>query len=207
MKKENTDKLTDKAFMRLIITSALAIFLCVVCLCSTTWAWFSDSNTSGSNSITASSCTMVITVGDQQYAYGTTIPEITLPAGNTLTVKMTIPEDSASGYCVVEYTYTVDGETKKEECRTQAVSNTATSTPVREVSFSIVAEEDAQTKVKITPRWGIYSGVACIKNGDVLNVTTGSITPADELTVSETVEETETTTIETDTEESIVDPA
>ena len=100
-----------------------------------------------------------------------------------------------------------DGETKTEECRTQAVSNTATSTPVREISFTIVAESESQTKVEIIPRWGIYSGDACISHGDVINVTTGSITPASELTDNETVEETDSTTIETDTEDSIVDPA
>jgi hypothetical protein len=200
MKKENTDKLTDKAFMRLIVTSALAILMCVICLCSTTWAWFSDSNASGLSSITASSCTMEITVGGQTYQYGTEIEPVTIPDGNgAVNVAMVLPAGSASGYCIIEFSYKDDnGETVTKTCYTQAVSNTVDGAPT-EVSFKIVADESAT--VKITPRWGIYSGNACIIDGDVINVTTGLISQSSVISENETVEENETNITDTKTEE------
>ncbi len=46
---KNADKLTDKAFSRLWITAIVGILICIACLCSTTWAWFSaDQSAEGS---------------------------------------------------------------------------------------------------------------------------------------------------------------
>ena len=57
------DKLTDKAFLRLAVTSILAILVCIVCLCSTTFAWFKDSAPSAANSIkTADECDLSVQV-------------------------------------------------------------------------------------------------------------------------------------------------
>ena len=43
MKKQNNEKLSDKAFARLALTSILGILVCIICLCSTTYAWFTGS--------------------------------------------------------------------------------------------------------------------------------------------------------------------
>ena len=48
---KNTDKLTDKAFSRMMLTSVLGILVCLVCLCSTTWAWFTADVSNNSNTI------------------------------------------------------------------------------------------------------------------------------------------------------------
>ena len=195
MKKENMDRLTDKAFMRLIITSVLAICLCVVCLCSTTWAWFSDSNISGSSSITASSCSMVVTVGGAEYQYGTPIDPITIPAGNELVIQLEIPDDSASGYCIIKYDHDNDPATEEMECYTQAVSHT---TGVTRVMFTVTA--DSVTQITIEPRWGMSSRAVCISDSDVFNLSDGAVSGANTVNENAAVEETETTGIETDTE-------
>ena len=43
MEQQNTEKLSDKAFARLALTSILGILVCIICLCSTTYAWFTGS--------------------------------------------------------------------------------------------------------------------------------------------------------------------
>ena len=49
MKKQNNEKLSDKAFARLALTSILGILVCIICLCSTTYAWFTGSAQVDSN--------------------------------------------------------------------------------------------------------------------------------------------------------------
>ena len=53
MEKQNnkTDKLTDKAFSRLVITSVIGILVCIACLCSTTFAWFTGATESNTNTV------------------------------------------------------------------------------------------------------------------------------------------------------------
>lgn len=48
---DSKEKLTEKAFKQSIILSFLSIFLCIVALCSTTFAWFTDEVSTGSNKI------------------------------------------------------------------------------------------------------------------------------------------------------------
>ena len=55
MKKQNNEKLSDKAFARLVLTSILGILVCIICLCSTTYAWFSGSVQVDSNTLKAAS--------------------------------------------------------------------------------------------------------------------------------------------------------
>jgi len=49
MEQQNKEKLSDKAFARLSVTSILGILVCIICLCSTTYAWFSGSAQVDSN--------------------------------------------------------------------------------------------------------------------------------------------------------------
>ena len=48
---DSKEKLTEKAFKQSIILSFLSIFLCIVALCSTTFAWFTDEVSTGNNKI------------------------------------------------------------------------------------------------------------------------------------------------------------
>ena len=47
------EKLTDRSFMKIIISSIAGITLCCLCLVSLTWAWFEDNSYSGRNSISS----------------------------------------------------------------------------------------------------------------------------------------------------------
>ena len=63
MEKQNNEKLSDKAFARLFLTSILGILVCIICLCSTTYAWFTGSVQVDSNKIqTADACLLSVSV-------------------------------------------------------------------------------------------------------------------------------------------------
>ena len=62
-----TEKVTEKIFLRAMISSVLGIILCTVCLAGMTWAWFSDSVTSHSSNITSASFSVKVTVNKGTY--------------------------------------------------------------------------------------------------------------------------------------------
>ena len=63
MKKQNNEKLSDKAFARLVLTSILGILVCIICLCSTTYAWFTGSVQVDSNTFKAAdACLLSVSV-------------------------------------------------------------------------------------------------------------------------------------------------
>ena len=194
MKQQNMDKLTDKAFMRLIITSVLAIVVCLVCLCSTTWAWFSDSRSSSTNSITSAQCLLKITITSES---GTNIEKefengefSEILSIDQYTMTLEIPDESASGYCIIKV-----GD---KELYTQAVSNNP-GIERRKISFTLEVTE--QVTVTVIPRWGIYSGDIHVENNGALPLPpTSVLTETDTETETETETETDTDT-ETETEE------
>ena len=63
MEKQYTEKLSDKAFARLMTTSILGILVCIICLCSTTYAWFTGSVQVDSNTLKAAdACLLSVSV-------------------------------------------------------------------------------------------------------------------------------------------------
>jgi len=156
-----TEKLTDKAFIRLVITSFLAVVLCVTCLCGASWAWFSGSTTSTGNEITTAICELKIFVNDgssTELAAVTVDSEaiLSLDAGN-YTVVMTLPQDSASGYSVI----TVDGISYYSEALISS------SDPVEQtLTFNLTLE--SEHSVKVAAHWGIYSGTIDVSNSGTL---------------------------------------
>ena len=66
------EKLTDRSFMKIVISSVTGIILCCLCLVSLTWAWFEDGTQSNGVSITTA------TFWADLY-----IEKIDLPAENT----------------------------------------------------------------------------------------------------------------------------
>ena len=63
MKKQNNEKLSDEAFARLALTSILGILVCIICLCSTTYTWFSGSVQVDSNTLKAAgACLLSVSV-------------------------------------------------------------------------------------------------------------------------------------------------
>ena len=149
MKKQNNTikKLTDKAFSRLIITSFLGIFVCVICLCSTTFAWFSETTPSAGNKIkTSDSCDLSIVVEKDGVPLNDIESGVELLVGEHYTVTLALPAGNASGYCIItagENTYYSDYILRHNESESQTFV------------FDLVVKS-TQT-VTFESRWGIYT--------------------------------------------------
>lgn len=156
MNKQNNikEKLTDKAFSRLLITSVLGIFACIVCLCSTTYAWFSYSIPSVSNQVqTAEEFLLEVVITEDGVALPDIEGEVELYPDREYVITLTLPSGSASGYLTVTTesgeTYYTDYIARHDEAEAKVVSCELVVGTAQAVTF--------------TPRWGIY---AC--DGDVV---------------------------------------
>ena len=140
----HTEKLTDKAFTRMWIASIAGILLSLICLCSTTWAWYVAGTQSSKNVIQSGEGLLAVTVTRGQEEISGVEQGVALEAG-LYTVQMTLPAGSASGYCVI----CVGTEKYRSPyiLRSQEVDQTA--------SFEILLTET--TELWIEARWGIYS--------------------------------------------------
>ncbi len=160
MKIKNSIKetLTDKAFSRLALTSVLAILICMACLCSTTYAWFTNNTQSVGNEIKSSN------VGD--FSVEVTAPDgteltgiengVELVADEIYTVTLSLSGGNASGYCLIS----AGGENYYSDyiLRHESVRKT--------ISFHLTVKT-TQTVV-FTPRWGIYTGDSDVVNARLI---------------------------------------
>ena len=131
---------------RLLAPSVAGLLACVVCLCATSWAWFSASVTAAATTIRTASYTVEISVSPD----ATVTPvnngafKIALAAGDN-TITLTPTGNATKGYCLVEYngtTYCTDQLVNREE----------------PLQFTIHAAQDES--LTITPTWGTYTGDA-----------------------------------------------
>ena len=156
------EKITEKAFSQSLIISVVSILLCLVALCSMTYAWFTGSTSSGNNTLTSGSFDVTITVsnvddgvatasaieaesnteGKYTYKLQPGTYEITLKLKDTATVK---------GHCVVtigtateQHTAAIIGD------NTTNVENLAKTDPFK---FKITITKE--TTVVLEPRWGV----------------------------------------------------
>lgn len=158
MKYDDDNKLTDKAFSRAIFTSIFSIIICLVCLCSATWAWFTESVEFVGGTLKAGECLLTITVtDDSDQALDNISNGVLLDANKDYTVTLSLPKDSTSGYCMIE--------TTNDVYYSDFIFSHDSDTP--EVISFTVKTESAQT-VKFIKRWGIYSGDVDVKKGETL---------------------------------------
>ncbi len=153
---KNLEKLADKAFNRLVLTSFLAIFMCIVCLCTSTFAWFYDSAPSVDNKLKAmDKCLLTVTVTAE--SDGTTLDNIEsgveLKAGEVYTVTLMLPSHSASGYCLID--------TDDKDYYTPYIAS-HDNINAEVVSFTLTV--DRTQTVKFVTRWGIYSSDCDVTN-------------------------------------------
>ena len=149
---------SEKAFFRVLYTSIIVGILCVVCLCSTTWAWFTGSIESQKNEIKTGECKMEITL-EKEGAQVTLQGESAVLNEGSYLVTLFLPKDSASGYCMIqvgEVKYFSQGILRHEEEAGKSLSFTVTVTERKTVKFVV--------------RWGIYSGTPEVRAGEILAV-------------------------------------
>ncbi len=160
MKKQNinVDKLSDKAFAQLMISCVLGILVCMVCLCSTTYAWFTESISTSANEIkVAGNCLLEMTLScDGEIIEG--IEEgVELEEGKNYTLTLSLPANTASGYCVItsgDLSYRTDYIARHEDSVAREISCSLSVATTRVVTF--------------TPRWGIYAGDCDVQDNTLL---------------------------------------
>lgn len=149
---KDTKKLTDEAFTRLMVVAILGILLCIICLCSTTYAWLSAAVPSSGNEVKAAECRLTVTVSREGVPLEGITEGVLLEPGVVYDVVLSLPPDNASGYCLItagETVYYTEYIARHYEAEPQSVAFTMT-------------VETEQTVI-FTPRWGIYA-----EAGDVI---------------------------------------
>ena len=148
------EKITEKAFSQSLIISVVSILLCLVTLCSMTYAWFTTETTSSSNTLTSGSFDITVSVKAQDDTLVTPTADgkyiltsadeytVTLEPAQTATVK---------GYCIVN----INGENKKtgvilDDEMVDDIYTTATAP----FEFTIVTEKN-NTVVTFESHWGV----------------------------------------------------
>ena len=151
------DMLGDKAFSHLLLMSFLGIFVCIICLCSTTFAWFSDGAPSLRNEITmADDCLLSVVVSCEGAVLTGIEDGVQLEVGKCYEVILTLPPNTASGYCLLTaggvnyYTDYISRHTEETE---------------KTVTFTLTVATTQM--VKFTTRWGIYAAESSIQNGQL----------------------------------------
>ena len=142
-----TDKLTDKAFSRFMLTAILSIVVCLVCLCSATWAWYNMNSSSTDNELSSGKFNLEVAANDETTASVMTFEQLDgsilcpLPSPGVYTVTLKRTEDSTvKGFCVI----TVNGI----EYSTSSINE---NNPT--LTFTLKADTP-NLAVKFTPAWG-----------------------------------------------------
>ena len=178
----NDEKISEKAFSQSMLVSVLSILLCIVALCSVTYAWFTNETASSNNKLTSGSFDVTIAVSKVEDGVATasnidvqpdpanvgkyyctlepvagaeTTYEISLKLTDTSTVK---------GHCIVKIG-------AAQEQHTAAIIGTNTANVVNEpvtdpFTFRITVKET--TKVILEPRWGVVVNPDIMKDATIV---------------------------------------
>ena len=167
------EKVSDKAFLRIMLSSVFGILICGICLAGLTWAWFTSSISSTANTITAAKFTVNISVIEKEtntpltrteedgaYKYG-------LTAGKKYTVAVTADESATAttGYCTVELKL-LDNNTNTNTYHTIQLYPEVGEGKPQSVDFTVNAQQGL--KLTIIPQWGTFgttTGESLIGNG------------------------------------------
>ena len=159
-KPKHSEKTTsDCSIYRILAPSVIGIFICAICLCGASWAWFTASTTTGTTTIQSSSYKLLYQVNEDTAPteLAETDNTYTLTSDTTaITLKATGTAGS-TGYCSIK----IGDETYYTE---QIFVN-----DISEFTFTVNAA--AGTTITLTPKWGTYSHDATLHKDDVITAT------------------------------------
>lgn len=144
-KREHPQEKKPASLTALLMPSLLGVAICLVCLCSLTWAWFTATQNSGVQPIQSATATVTAKLGD------TDLGELPIEEGMTGTGTLTLHMDGSAQYA---YVLIKVGGT---EYRTGYLSATK--------DYTITVNESGAT---LTLCWGKQddqSGTAMVENG------------------------------------------
>jgi hypothetical protein len=152
-------KVSNKAFIRLVVTLFIAVTMLITCFLTSTWAWFASSDESGGNVLKTGECKLqvAVTSGAEQVLVIDNFAQKSIELEGEYLVTLTLPKNSASGYLLI----TANSTAYYTDCLLEHNLESPVS-----LSFTIKTTE--KVSVTFTPRWGIYSNDCNVFNGDVL---------------------------------------
>lgn len=148
-KKERSD-----GIYHVLAPSVVGIFICTVCLCGSSWAWFTASRSGSVTTIQAATYSVTVTASPGDTSSVTAadgVYEVSLAGGTEYTFNITADGTATGGYCRIEFcglTYHTP----------QIKSGTS-------FSFGIIAYEGGT--VTVTPQWGTCATEESIIDSDV----------------------------------------
>ena len=151
---------------RILAPSVLAICVCTLCLCGTTWAWFTATTSSGTTVIQAATYTVDVSADENDKVEITTesgTTTVTFTDAGEYTITLTPSGTAQNGYCKISY---AEGDYYTGQLTTD------------KLHFTVNA--DANSELTVTPQWGSYSGDPNLSSGSIIGNTTGTTgNPAD----------------------------
>ena len=163
------EKVSDKAFLRIMLSSIFGILICGICLAGLTWAWFTSSISSTANTITAAKFTVNISVIEKETNTPLTPTEengayiYALDTGKTYTVTVKASGSATTGYCKVELKLS---DNNIKTYRTIQLYPAGGQGKPQSVDFTVNAQQGL--KLTIIPQWGTFgttTGESLIGNG------------------------------------------
>ena len=139
--KSTSAKTTEKVFAQSLAVSVFSLLLCMVALCSVTWAWFSASVSSGTNNIQSAYCDVTVSVKNNDTPADLTDGKYVLLKDKTYTITLTATGNAQNAYCILNIK---DTSYYTQHIPLQSGDKTMTFT----LKFS------ADTPVEIITRWG-----------------------------------------------------
>lgn len=141
------EALTEKAFKQSIAVSVFCIVLCMVALCSVTWAWFSAEITSGTSNIKPAYCDVDASVTGEGTELISIDGKYTLEKNKPYEIHITAEGTASSAYCILK----IGGQ----EYYTAQIPIPNDNSP-NQISFTLQFDADT-TELEIITRWGTSS--------------------------------------------------
>ena len=174
-KREHPQEEKPASLTALLMPSLLGTVICLACLCSLTWAWFTATQNSGVQPIQSATATVTASLN------GTVLGELPIEEGMTGTGTLTLHMDGSAQYA---YVLIKVGGTK---CRTGYLSANK--------DYTITVNESGAT---LTLCWGKQddqSGTAVVENGGSIGTAQPSNTTDEQPAVNGDSQQTPDTTV------------
>ena len=160
------EEISEKVFWQQLFITVISILVCLIMLCSTTFAWFSATQSTSEHKLTSGNFALTVQLNGRIDGTVQDVPieptmlnpnngvcRYKLACGEYLVLLTLDEESTAKGHCVVsingvkKYTEVIIGEkTVNKDAYTE-------NSPL---SFLLVIDED-DTVVTFTPHWGMAS--------------------------------------------------
>lgn len=174
-KREHPQEEKPASLTALLMPSLLGVAICLVCLCSLTWAWFTATQNSGVQPIQSATATVTASLND------TALGELPIEEGMTGTGTLTLHMDGSAQYA---YVLIKVGGT---ECRTGYLSANK--------DYTITVNESGATLILCWGKQDDQSGAAVVENGGSIGTAQPSNTTDEQPAVNGDSQQTPDTTV------------